>query len=107
MCYVSGLKRTLSKKNSDFSLPITPARASRIWNSQPGYPDMKAFVSHSAETAKYEPEIKFSMLEVGVISGVRYADQQETHFIHPPKPAPRRMTSCPLTSTIFVPETLR
>lgn len=108
MCYVNGLvKRTLSKKNSDFSLPITPPRASRIWNSQPGYPDVKAFVSHSDEVTKYEPEIKFSMLEAWVVSSVRHANQQEIHFIHPPRPAPRRMTSSPLISTIFVPEILR
>ena len=28
--------QTLSKKNADFSGPITPARAARIWNSHPG-----------------------------------------------------------------------
>lgn len=30
-----------------------------------------------------------------------------THFIHPPRPAPRKMTSFPFPSTSFVPETLR
>ena len=30
---------TLSKKNSDFFSPSTSARASRIWNSHPGYPE--------------------------------------------------------------------
>ena len=33
--------RTLSKKNSDFSGPTTSANAARIWNSHPGYPEMK------------------------------------------------------------------
>jgi hypothetical protein len=32
---------TLSKKNSDLLGPTTSARAVRIWNSQPGYPEMK------------------------------------------------------------------
>jgi hypothetical protein len=34
--------RTLSKKNSDISLPIVSSRASRIWYSQPGYPTQRS-----------------------------------------------------------------
>jgi len=33
--------------------------------------------------------------------------ERNTRFIHPPRPAPRRMTSLPSPSTIFVPDTLR
>jgi hypothetical protein len=55
------------------------------------------------------PVMKFSMLvsEHHFNAELETVGEGATHFIQPPRPAPRRMTSLPSLSTIFVPETFR
>ena len=48
--------------------------------------------------------MKFSILNV---IKIKTDNKGETHFIHPPRPAPRKTTSSPCSSTILVPEILR
>ena len=80
---------TLSKNSSDFSDPMTSARASRIWNSHPGYPEMKFSILRS-RSVPFQSDCSRS-----------------TYFIHPPKPAPLKTTSSPFSLIILVPEIFR